>query len=57
MQKLLEIGIISLEFVRSKLNLVDHLTKPLNRKLVEETSRVMRLLPITEVKSDGNLTY
>ena len=54
---LLQIGVISLGFVRSKLNLVDPLTKPLNKKLVEETSRRMGLMPITKVKSDGNLTY
>ena len=57
MRRLLEIRIISLKFVRSKLNLTDPLTKSLNKKLVEETSRGMRLMPITEVKSDGNLTY
>ncbi|KAL6347190.1 hypothetical protein AAG906_012771 [Vitis piasezkii] len=49
-QELLEIRVISLEFVRSELNLVDPLTKPLNKKLVEETSRWMGLMPITEVK-------
>ena len=41
----------------SELNLDDPLTKPLNKKLVEETSRRMRLMPITEVKSGGNPTY
>ena len=46
-----------LEFVRLELNLVDLLTKPLNKKLVEETSRGMGLMPITEVKSGGNPTY
>ena len=55
--QLLETGVISLEFVRLELNLVNHLTKPLNKKLVEETSRWMRLMPITEVKSGGNPTY
>ena len=55
--QLLEIGVISLEFVRLELNLADPLTKPLNKKLVEETSRGMGLMPITEVKSGGNLTY
>ena len=34
-RKLLETGAISLDFVRSWLNLVDPLTKPINRKLVE----------------------
>ena len=57
MQQLLETGVISLEFVRSKLNLADHLTKSLNKKLVEETSRRMGLMPITEVNSGGNPTY
>ncbi|RVW75240.1 putative disease resistance RPP13-like protein 3 [Vitis vinifera] len=57
MRQLLKIGVISLEFVRSELNLADHLTKPLNKKLVEETSRGMRLMPITKVKSAGNPTY
>ncbi|KAL6311728.1 hypothetical protein AAG906_020723 [Vitis piasezkii] len=55
-QQLLETGVISLEFVRSKLNLVDPLIKPLNKKLVEETSRGMGLMPITEVKS-GDRAY
>ena len=45
------------EFVRSELNLVDPLTKPLSKKLAEETSRGVGLLPITEVKSGGNPTY
>ena len=57
MQELLEIGVISLDFVRLELNLTYPLTKPLNRKLVEQTSRGMGFLPITKVKSDGNLTY
>ncbi|RVW43650.1 Retrovirus-related Pol polyprotein from transposon TNT 1-94 [Vitis vinifera] len=56
-RQLLETGVISLEFVRSELNLADPLTKPLNKKLVEETSRGMGLMPITEVKSGGNPTY
>ena len=36
---LLETGVISLEFVMSKLNLANPLTKLLNKKLLEETSR------------------
>ena len=56
-RQLLETGVISLEFVRSELNLVDPLTKPLNKKLVEETSNGMGLMPITKVKSGGNPTY
>ena len=42
--------------MRLELNLADPLTKSLNRKLVEQTSRRMNLLPIIEVKGDGNLT-
>ena len=38
-RQLHETGVISLDFVRSKLNLTDPLTKPPNRKLVEQTSR------------------
>ena len=57
MLQLLEIRVIFLKFVRSELNLADPLTKPLNKKLVEETSRKMRLMPITEVKRGGNPTY
>lgn len=56
-RQLHETRVISLEFVRSKLNLTDSLTKPLNKKLVEETSRGIGLMPITEVKSGGNPTY
>ena len=56
MRQLLETGVISLDFVRSELNLTDPLTKPLNRKLVEQTWRGMGLFPITEVKGDGNPT-
>ena len=56
MRQLLKTGVISLDFVRSKLNLVDPLTKPLNIKLVEKTSRRMELLPIIEVKGDSNPT-
>ena len=55
--QLLETRVISLEFVRSELNLANPLTKPLNKKLVEETSRRIGLMPITEVKSGGNPTY
>ena len=35
-RQLLETGVISLEFVRSELNLANPLTKPLNKKLVEK---------------------
>ena len=56
-RQLLETGVISLEFVRSELNLTDPLTKPLHKKLVEETSRGIRLMPVIEFKSGGNPTY
>ena len=56
-RQLLETRFISLEFVRSELNLDDPLTKSLNKKLVEETSRRIGLMPITEVKSGGNPAY
>ena len=55
-QQLLETGVISLDFFRLELNLADRLTKPLNRKLMEQTSRRMGLFSITEVKGDGNPT-
>ena len=45
--QLLETRVISLDFLRSELNLIDPLTKPLNRKLVKQTSRGMGILPIT----------
>ena len=37
---------ISIDYVRSKDNIVDPLTKGLNRELVEKLSRGMRLKPI-----------
>ena len=54
--QLLETGVISLDFMRLELNSTDSLTKPLNRKLVEQTSSKMGLLPITKVKGDDNPT-
>ena len=45
-RQLLETWVISLELVRSKLSLADPLTKPLNKKLVEETSRRMGLMHV-----------
>ena len=44
-QQLLETGVISMDFVRSELNLADPLTKPLNRKLVEQKLRGIRISP------------
>ena len=56
MRSLFERAVISLDFMRSELNLADPLTKILNRKLVKQTSKGMRLLLITKVKGDGSLT-
>ena len=46
--QLLSIGVISLDYVKSKDNIVDLLTKGLNRELVEKSLRGMRLKPINE---------
>ena len=46
MKQLLKDGIISINYVKSEVNLVDPLTKPLGRKLILETSSGMRLKPI-----------
>ena len=43
--------------MKSEMNLVDPLTKPLGRKLMKSTSRGMELMPISKVKSDGNPIY
>jgi hypothetical protein len=55
-KQLLKDGVISLHYVRSEINLPDMLTKPLNRKIVEKTSRGMRLMPNTKIESDDNPT-
>ena len=55
-RQLLEAEVIYLNFVSSEFNLVDPLTKPPNRKLVEHVLRGIRLLPIIEVKGDSNPT-
>ena len=47
-KQLLDDGIISLDYVRSELNISDPFTKPLGRKLVENTSRGMGLMSITK---------
>ena len=45
-RQLLSIGVISLDYVKYKDNIVDPLTKRLNRELVDKSSRGMRLKPI-----------
>ena len=57
MKQLLEFGVVTLDYVKSELNLIDPLIKPLNRRLVVDTSRGIGLMPRTKDKSDGNLTY
>ena len=46
---LLLIRVISLDYVKSKDNTMDPLTKGLNRELVEKSSKGMRLKPIKEL--------
>jgi hypothetical protein len=45
-KQLLKDGVISIDYVRSEVNLADPLTKPLGRKMINETSRGMGLEPI-----------
>ncbi|RVW41557.1 Retrovirus-related Pol polyprotein from transposon TNT 1-94 [Vitis vinifera] len=47
-RQLLSTGVISVDYVKSKDNIADPLTKGLNRELVEKSSRGMRLKPIKE---------
>ena len=47
--QLLSTEVISLDYVRSKDNIADLLTKGLNRALVEKSSRGMKLKPIKEL--------
>ena len=56
-RQLISTGVISVDYVKSKDNIADPLTKGLNRELVEKSSRRMRLKPI-KMKSqyDGNPT-
>ncbi|KAG8642354.1 hypothetical protein MANES_12G078151v8 [Manihot esculenta] len=45
-KQLLKDGTIFMDYVKSEVNLADSLTKPLWRKIIDETSRGMRLEPI-----------
>ena len=56
-RQLISTGVISVDYVKSKDNIADPLTKGLNRELVEKSSRGMGLKPI-KMKSqyDGNPT-
>ena len=44
----LSTGVISIDYVKSKDNIADPLTKGLNRELVEKSSKGMRLKPVKE---------
>ena len=47
-KQLLSTGVISLDYVKSKENIVDPLTNGLNRELVEKSSNGIKLKPIKE---------
>ena len=49
-RQLINNGVISLDYVKSELNLADPLTKPLSKKLVSSTSRGMGLYPDQKLK-------
>lgn len=53
-KQLVESSVVSLDFVKSELNLANPLIKSLNKSLIEIMSTGMRLLSILEDKSDGN---
>ena len=55
-KQLLNNEIISLNYVRLEMNLVDPLTKPLSKKLARNTLRGMKLMPDSRIQSDGNPT-
>ena len=43
-KQLLKDGVISIDYVKSEMNLANPLTKPLGRKMILETSRGMGLM-------------
>ena len=45
-KQLLKDGIISIDYVKSEMNLANPLSKPLGRKMISETSREMGLIPV-----------
>ena len=55
-RQLLSNGVISLDYVKSKDNIADPLTKGLTRELVEKSSRGMRLRPLVKVTGMANPT-
>ena len=52
-RQLLSIGVISVDFVKSKDNIADPLTKGLNGDLVEKSSKGMRLKPTKRISRYG----
>ena len=56
-KQLLDDGIISFDYVRLELNIIDPFIKPLGRKLEENTSRGIGLMSITKSQNDNNPTY
>ena len=48
-RQLLSTGVITIDYIRSKENTVDPLTKGLTRELVEKSSKGMGLQPIIKV--------
>ena len=54
-RQLISSGVISIDYVKSKDNISDPLTKSLTRELVEKSSRGMGLWPRTS-HHDGNST-
>ena len=47
-RQLLSTGVISIDYVKSKDNIADPLTKGLNKEFVEKSSKGMRLKPVKE---------
>ena len=55
-RQLLSNGVVSLDYVKSKDNIADPLTKGLTRELVEKSSRGMALRPLVKVTGMENPT-
>lgn len=45
-RQLISIGVISVAYIKPKDNIIDSLTKRLNRELVEKSLKGMRLKPV-----------
>ncbi|KAD4384795.1 hypothetical protein E3N88_24963 [Mikania micrantha] len=55
-RQLLSMGVISIDYVRSKDNIADPFTKGLSRELVHKSSRGMGLKPFEQVCTEENLS-